>query len=174
MDIRSSAEESRNPLEKLLLKIPGFKGYLEKEFRRETDHLLRQQLVSRLGEGKLRYLEAVREITDLGRLALLKPATEISNLLNKVESRIKYASHGYSGFFDAAKIDEAALDRLYAFDLALTTEVDALAAGLAALKTGLEDEAGIRQKLSSLRETLRALDTRLNERDQAARLAAGG
>lgn len=52
MDPREKSGSQRNWLENILLKIPGFKGYLEKEYRRETDHLLRQFVSQRLMEGK--------------------------------------------------------------------------------------------------------------------------
>ena len=39
-------------MESILRKIPGFRGYLEKEYRRESDHLARTWLADRVGQCK--------------------------------------------------------------------------------------------------------------------------
>jgi hypothetical protein len=44
--------------------------------------------------------------------------------LDQVENRIRFASYGYAGFFDAVKIEEPQLDRIYQFDLSLVEKVE--------------------------------------------------
>src|SRR5258708_13212146 len=44
--------ENRGAIEEFLRRIPGFKGYLEKQYRRDTDALQRQWLAARLVHGK--------------------------------------------------------------------------------------------------------------------------
>ena len=39
--------EGRNFVESILRHVPGFRGYLEKEYRRESDYLLRTAMASR-------------------------------------------------------------------------------------------------------------------------------
>jgi hypothetical protein len=44
--------------------------------------------------------------------------------LDQVENRIRFASYGYAGFFDAVKIEEPQLDAIHRFDLSLVEKVD--------------------------------------------------
>src|SRR5262245_518811 len=44
--------ESRNWIESLARHIPGFKGYLEKEYRRDSDHLARTWIADQLQKSK--------------------------------------------------------------------------------------------------------------------------
>jgi len=163
-NLRDRAESQRNIIEKILLKIPGFKGYLEKEFRRETDHIFRQFLVQRLAEGKKRLNDAVRAVTDAGKIGLLQPVTEISNRLERVENRIRFASHGYSGFFDVVKVREAELDALYQFDLGLLDRVEALVGQLSDLEMAVDEEADFKSAVRQCREMVREMDSLLDER----------
>ena len=50
-DLRQTVSDQLGGLESLALKIPGYKGYKEKEMRREADALLRQHLAAKLGAG---------------------------------------------------------------------------------------------------------------------------
>lgn len=168
-DLREKSRSGRNWLEQILIIIPGFKGYLEKEYRRETDHLLRQHLAAGLVTAKQRLNEVVRGLTDTGKLSWLGRVTPVANLLERVEGRIRFASHGYTGFFDAAKIGTAELDQLYAFDAALLREVEELSGQTAALSGQTADQAAFSAAVEQLLGRLRALDARLNERDEAVR-----
>ena len=62
--------------------------------------------------------------------------------MDRVVEKVNHASYGYSGFFDAVKVEEGSLDRMIAFDSklidnvnALTTEVEAFKADLTAGNT---------------------------------------
>ncbi len=52
MDIKERAREQLNGLEKILHKIPGFKGYYERELRRDSDRLQREFIVKQLRKVK--------------------------------------------------------------------------------------------------------------------------
>jgi len=163
-NLRDRSASQRNFIEKILMKIPGFKGYLEKEYRRETDHLFRQYLVQRLGEGKKRMTETVRAVTDAGKIRMLQPTVEVNNLLEKIENRIRFASHGYTGFFDAVKIREQQLDDLYQFDLELLDYIEELVTHLNSLESLVEEEADFKQGIRQAAEMMRQMDTLLNDR----------
>lgn len=166
-DLRDKLSGQRNWLEQILLQIPGFQGYLEKEHRREADHLLRQHLAGRLAEAKRRLNERILALTNSGRMTWLQRLNPVSSLLEKLEGRVRFARHGYSGFFDAAKIGTAELDRLYAFDAALVRELDELVDQTAALAGDSGNEAAFALEVEALQARLRALDARLDERDAA-------
>jgi len=116
------ARERRNILERLGSKIPGFSGYLEREMRREVDKLQRDWLADQVDRARFAINGKIREWSRQGRLENLDRASSIEKALDRLANRIRHADYGSSGFFDAVKIGEAELDRLYEFDLALQVE----------------------------------------------------
>jgi hypothetical protein len=122
--------EDRNLIETILRHIPGFRGYLEKEYRRESDDLQRDWLADRLQRSKRALDELTRPLADAGQIDLLPQVDRLRGRLDKLSSRIRGAMQGYSGFFDLVRVDEALLDRVYEHDVGLMTQVDALAAAV--------------------------------------------
>ena len=114
----------RNWLERLSDKIPGYGGYVAKERRRDADKLHREHLAERLRAAKQPLTEAMRELSSTGRLFEVGPIDRVLKKLDQVENRIRFASYGYAGFFDAAKIEEPQLDAIYRFDLSLVEKVE--------------------------------------------------
>ena len=116
--------EHRNALESLLRHIPGFRGYLEKEYRRDSDALQRTWLSDRLQQAK-RSLDTVSsQLADAGRLDLLTQYDRLRAKLDKLIARIRGAWQGYSGIFDLVRIDEARLDRVYEHDMSMMQLVE--------------------------------------------------
>lgn len=116
--------QNRNVIETVLRQIPGFRGYLEKEYRRESDALQRTWLSDRLDRSKRGLDGVTRALVDAGQIDQLPQWDRLRGRIDKLSSRIRSAMDGYSGFFDLVKIDEAALDRVYQFDADLVQRVD--------------------------------------------------
>lgn len=102
-------------LERLELIIPGFKGYKEKELRREQDKALRMRLVRAL-EG-LKYDIVGMEEEHPDDLKKVKNLEVLMGKVQKLEDKIEHADYGYAGFFDLIHIDEDKLDEIYSHDL---------------------------------------------------------
>jgi hypothetical protein len=145
----SRAQDRRNLLERLGAKIPGFKGYLEKELRREVDKMQRDWLASQLDRCRQGVGARIRDWSRSGNLANLDLASSIDKLLDRFGNRIRHADYGYSGFFDAVKIREDELDRIYEFDLGLTERVEDIARRIESLP-GTASEPELRSVLSSV------------------------
>lgn len=118
--------EQRNWLERLGDKIPGYSGYVEKERRRDIDKLHREHLAERLRATKQPISDLVRNLSASGRLFEVGPLDRVSKKIDQIENRVRFASYGYAGFFDVVKIQEAQLDAIYRFDLALVEKVEEL------------------------------------------------
>jgi hypothetical protein len=161
--ILDKARAGQNLLEKLANAIPGFKGYREKELRRDTDRLQREYLASRLEECKRELNDTSVSATRGGDLDVLNDIETARKRLDKVVARIRYSDRGYSGFFDAVKVDETALGRIYDFDLSLLEGVDA--ARLAAQEAGSAPADGQKAAIVALVARIDALDIRLADRE---------
>jgi hypothetical protein len=163
MDLVDKIQEGQNFLEKIASKIPGFKGYRDKERRREADRISREHMAVQL-EGAKKDLDTLASnASRVGALDAINDIETARKRLDKVAARIRYADRGYAGFFDAVKVDDAMLDRVYRFDLALLAGVgeareSSRAAGAAA--------GGVGPALEAFIGNLDALDEALGEREQ--------
>ncbi len=119
--------ERRGWIETILRYIPGFRGYLEKEYRREADDLQRDWLADRLERSKRGVDNLTRPLAEAGQIDLLPQIDRIRGRLDKLIGRIRGAMQGYSGFFDLVQVKEDLLDRVYEHDAALMQHVEKLA-----------------------------------------------
>ena len=158
-DLTERIQASQSKFEQLVAKIPGYGGYKRKEQRREADKLLRLHVAQRYQEQLRRLHEAQYTMTARGRLGAIMTLERASMKLQLLVDRIKNASYGYAGLFDAVKVDEDALDRLYDFDQGMLDGVDRVSG----LLDGLEESMGSgAPNLPEADELVRALDA-LNE-----------
>jgi hypothetical protein len=123
MEIEERAKRQRNGYERVLHRIPGFRGYYEREFRRDSDRLQREFIVEKLREVKTGFNDVVRAVTHQNQPGLLTAYDEFARLLERNINEIRYADRGYSGFFDLIKIREAELDAVYQVDADLVDAV---------------------------------------------------
>jgi hypothetical protein len=158
-DQLENARERRNFLERLGSKIPGFNGYLEREMRREVDKLQRDWLADQVDRARFAINGKVRDWSREGRLENLDRASSIEKTLDRLANRIRHADYGSSGFFDAVKIGQAELDRIYEFDLALTETMQYLA-----LQVEQLPETADEQMLRRLLEAVEGADKKFDER----------
>ena len=117
-------------LKDLLGRIPGYNGYRDKENRRDEDRRLRETIadtivlsVDTLTSYNAR-LSADREFSSLSKVESLVGQIRL------LADRIRTASYGYGGIFTERSVDEAALDQLRQFDLALQREAEGLASAV--------------------------------------------
>lgn len=115
-----------NPFEKILSKVPGFGGYMERQNRRDSDKLLREHLANEFEALYHRVSGLQRDFISQGEIAFVDDLEASTVKLRTFADRVRRASRGYSGLFDAVMINEDELGRLYAYDasmLDLTGEV---------------------------------------------------
>jgi hypothetical protein len=154
-----SARGRRNILQRLIDKIPGFSGYQERAMRREVDKVQRDWLANEIDRARFAINGRIRDWTRDGDLENLDLASSIEKGLDRLANRIRHADYGSSGFFDAVKIGAAELERLYAFDLALSDTAEYLAVQVEGLP-GTADERMLRRLL----DAVEAADQKFDER----------
>jgi len=131
--------KGRGWIESILRKLPGFKGYLEKEYRRDSDALQRTWLADRLQRARPALDTYGRTLVDAKKLDLLAQLDRFKSRLDKTISRIRGAMQGYSGFFDLVQVNETVLDRVYEHDVKTMDSVDALASAIEKLASATAD-----------------------------------
>ncbi|HZZ29407.1 MAG TPA: hypothetical protein VFE46_15525 [Pirellulales bacterium] len=131
--------QNRGWIESILRRIPGFKGYLEKEYRRDSDALQRSWLADRLQRAKPALDAYGRTLVDAKKLDALTQVDHFKSRLDKNISRLRGAMQGYSGFFDLVQVNEGLLDRMYQQDVKTMDTVEILAATIEKLATATAD-----------------------------------
>ena len=139
-DLTEKIQASQGKLEALVAKIPGYAGYKKKEQRREADKLLRLHVAKQYEEQLAKLNQVQYDLTLQGRLRVLVTLERASMKLQLLIDRIKTASYGYAGLFDAVKVQEDELTKLYQFDEEMLSSVDALAGAIAAVAQRGETE----------------------------------
>lgn len=154
-----NAKQRRNWLERIAAKIPGIKGYVDRELRRDVDKMQRDWLAQQLDRGRGSVQEQIRQWSRTGNLGNLDLASSLDKALDRLANRIRHADYGYTGFFDVVKIKETELDRLYEFDVGLMDTVEDLALRIESLP-GTATEPALRSLLEAVEEADRAFDER--------------
>ena len=127
--------KNRGLVESILQYIPGFSGYLAREYRRESDSMTRSFLADQLQKSKKGLDEYGQTLVGLGALDQLPMLERLRSRLDLAINRLRAQMPGYSGFFDFVQVDEGVLTDLYEHDLALVQQVDALANEIQGLAT---------------------------------------
>ncbi len=105
-----------DPFKKILSYIPGFKGYIERQNRRDSDKLLRDTIADRFEQQWGRVSQLQRDFISQGEIAYVDDLEAAAIKLRTFADRIRRATRGYSGLFDAVKINQDELARLYEYD----------------------------------------------------------
>jgi len=153
--------QHRGAIESVLRYIPGFRGYLEKEYRREADKLMRTYLADRLQRAKRGLDEFARRLANAAQIDALPECDRLRGRIDRLIGRLTGAVRGYSAFFEFVQVDEDALDDVYEHDRAMSAAVDALARQLDDMPAETEATA----VLSKLIAQVEAIDTQLDARE---------
>ncbi len=115
---------SMDIFKKLASKIPGFKGYVERQNRRDSDKLIRDTIFRRFRELEGRVSEIQVDFINQGKIEYTDDLEKAALRLRTFADRVHTAPRGYAGLFDAIKINEGELTKLYEFDAALLDKTD--------------------------------------------------
>jgi len=160
--------EERGLLEKIMGYIPGYKGYKEKELRRESDRLVRMEAVNRLKAAKTALRRKFANPLIVQKLSS-EDAWRFDTLmarLDRATQRIDRAVAGYAGMFDAVKVKEDKLDTVIEHDVSLIEKAEALkvnAENAVKIEPGKEEWRTAMDELTSKTEELDGLVDKRSE-----------
>jgi hypothetical protein len=140
-DLYQQIMNERGSFERLLERIPGFRGYLDKANRRTADRMLRDYIANQIAARIERLTLIERRLLDNGGLGYMSKTSSVKTKMQTYHDRVKAAAPGYSGFMEAIKVDEEALDRLYRFDEAQIRYADRFDEALTTLENANSKEA---------------------------------
>ena len=135
-----------DPFKSLASHIPGFKGYVERQNRRDADKLLRDT-VARM----------IAYVDDMERAAL-----QLRTFIDKLST----APRGYSGLFDAVKINEKELEAIYQYDSAFFDLAEQVGRALDNVEASLADEAALPAAIRNVTSIARMAVETYNRRSE--------
>jgi hypothetical protein len=162
-DLLDQVTADQDPFRKLVGKIPGFAGYIDRENRRSADKMLRESIADKFEAVRKKLGNVQKDLAaakDLGHIDDLEgAATKLQTFIDKVRT----ASYGNSGFFDAIKINADELGKMYQFDLELVTKAEEMdrAVDNVAASVGTDGmDAAVRNVVSLSRDLVSTFDKR--------------
>jgi hypothetical protein len=154
--------------ERILAALPGFRGYKEKEIRRESDRLIRNHLYQRLTQARGDLKESFQTLSDRNVQEVLSDMDRLIMRFDRVSEKINHASYGYAGFFNIVKIEEEKLDKMIGFDTGLIDEVDNIVeeSGTFRKEVAREDFQNARNHITNVNDMLAALEDTFEQRHE--------
>lgn len=154
--------------ERIAAEIPSFRGYKEKELRRESDKLIRNQLYRKLSAVKSGLRDVFQKLSDRRMFDVMTDMDRLTAKFDRVTEKVNHASYGYTGFFDVVKVEEESLDRMIEFDSKLIEEVDGLAGEVDAFKADVAKQKfeTAKKHVQSLGDMVDAFEGAFDKREE--------
>lgn len=146
-----------------MAKIPGFKGYVERGDRRMSDKILRETVAKDYETQYQRISSLQRDLISSGGLAYIDDLENAAIKIRQFIDRIKTASYGYAGLFDAIKIKEEELANIYNYDLTLLEHVNEVSSAIDNVEASIGSDglpASIRHLIAISQEVVDAFNKR--------------
>jgi hypothetical protein len=163
----SYARDQRGVLERLIKGLPGISGYTDKELRRNADYRLRQLIGDELDRQRAGMMDVQSRLLKSGGLSFLDELDVAVTRTQTLADRIRTASYGYAGFFDAVRVRQEELDALHRFDVALMQHLAGLDAATASLRDKAGDPAAVGGAIDAVVSEVTTLSTLFDRRGQA-------
>ena len=148
---------------KIASKIPGFKGYVERQNRRDSDKLLRDTIFRRFRELEGRVSDLQVEFINQGEIKHTDDLEKAALRLRTFADRVRTAPRGYSSLFEAVKINEAELAKFYEFDATLLDKTDEIGRAIDNVQASVGTDglpAAIRNLQTVSKDCIKAYDRR--------------
>jgi hypothetical protein len=162
-----AAKERMGAIERLLKGLPGIRGYVDKELRRDADKRVRDMIAQELEVQKQALLEVQRTLLNGGGLLWLDNVDQAVQKLQILIDRIKTASYGYAGLFDPVRIREEQLDALNRFDQAMAARTVDVKMSIMSLSNAVNESGDIGSAVRKLTDLLADLNNLYSKRYEA-------
>lgn len=163
-DIFNQVTDQQDIFKKLLSKIPGFSGYIERQNRRSADKLLRESIARQYEQLWQRISGLQRDLISQGQIDFVDDLEAAAIKLRQFIDRVRTATYGYSGFFDAVKINQEQLTQVYQYDYTLVQLEDAVSNAIDNVETSIGSDglpASIRNLVKTAQQCIDAFNKRV-------------
>ena len=156
-DYMQKSKEDRGIFERIALYVPGYRGYREKNIRREIDRLVRSHIALSIKEAKTVLNDLKRQVMENGDIDSVRSIERISTKIDTYMKSIESAESGYSGIWETMKTTESDLDGVVEWDEKLVIGSEELKAALTKLRDDVDDGA------TDVKKDIRAIEKYVDE-----------
>ncbi len=144
-----------NKLGELMLKIPGYGGYIKRETIRDEDKALRLSIAEAFSSQVTRISRVQEQLLKRGDLENLEALDGVIGRLQHLVDRIRTATYGFEGWsiYDDGPINEQVLEAMYDYDMKLAKGIEETADIIAQMGAN----ENVTQHIERLRDKIDAL-----------------
>lgn len=161
--VKDKMKSDMSLMERIALYVPGYRGYREKNLRREQDRAVRGELSRAIQGTKADLATIQRELVSQPKLML--DIERIRTKVDRYDIDVKKAVNGYSAFHDANKILEDDLDRLVAWDAELIEDILLMRQATSDLLDSVDNEDDVKAEIRNLERGVDGLIEAYNKRE---------
>jgi hypothetical protein len=165
-DVYSEAKKQMRLSERIVAAIPGFRGYKEKELRRESDKIIRNHLHLKLSESKDDLKSVFQKLSDRRYFDVITDMDRLMAKVDRITEKVNHASYGYAGFFNIVKVTEENLDHMIDFDNKLVDEAEGLVADVDAFKAEIAkgETKNVKGRVQSITDKIETFEDTFDKR----------
>lgn len=161
--VKDKMKSDMSLMERIALYVPGYRGYREKNLRREQDRAVRGELSRAIQGTKADLATIQRELVSQPKLML--DIERIRIKVDRYDIDVKKAVNGYSAFHNANKILEDDLDRLVAWDAELIEDILLMRQATSDLLDSVDNEDDVKAEIRNLERGVDGLIEAYNKRE---------
>ena len=166
-DFFQKVTSQQDPFKRLASFIPGFSGYIERQNRRDADKVLRDTVARRFEEQYQRASQLQSDLVSAGKIEFVDDMEKAVIKLRMFIDKVSTAPRGYSGMFDAVKINEKELESIYQFDAAFFDLAEQVGRGLDNVEASVGDEGALPAAIRNITSLARLAVETYNKRSEA-------
>ena len=154
----------RDALDRLALKIPGFKGYIAYTENYNADRLVRTAFAARLRDIRTRLRSSMEDLTRSGGLMILPALESVDVKIESIIQTVSAAEFGADASFSHSKtsLTDTDHDTLLAKDASIIDRCDPLAALVEQIISATDDKK--EEAAKAVRDELEKIRLLWNER----------
>ena len=168
--VMEASKDNRGILERICLWIPGYRGYRQKNIRRDVDKEVRAQVVRAMEMSKTTLANIQRGVVENGDVQMAKTVERVRIKTDTYVKNIESAEAGYSGIWEATKTLEDELEAVMEWDAKLLESAEDLKKLLDSIMSKVDSgSVDIKADIREIERFLDDLDAGLGKRMQVIR-----
>lgn len=169
--VKDEMKSEMSLTERVAMYIPGYRGYRERNLRREQDRAVRAELSNAIQGTKSDLAEIQRGL--VSKPDLMMDVERIRTKVDRYDVSIKKAVNGYSGFHDAVKITEKDLTALVEWDARLMDDIKLMRQAASELLENVDAGRDVKAEIRNMERGVDSLIEDYNEREAVMKGFAG-
>lgn len=165
--VESSMARNRSLVERIAQYVPLYRGYKQKNLRRDEDRAVRDIVARALNTSKNNLANAAR--STVGNLEAMRDMERIRSKVDRYTTDVKKSAAGYSAFHDSVKIMESELDAVVEWDAKLIDDVELLNGMTQRIADDALDSMAIGRQLKEVESLIDRLINDFRERENIMR-----